>query len=1834
MAIALNKFLNKLLFLVCLTISIKSTTANRPPNFIRNLDLSVINENVPLGTVLGTLQAYDPENSSLTYGIEGTDLFIVNPRTGQVTVRKPIDRETIGSSIKFNVFVEDIVSTGGVDNNRVKVPITIFIIDENDNPPKFDIESVHQVNVSEDAQLGTLVVNKLSARDVDIVGSILRIRCDKCPPYFSVNLLEESTTNYISFSLSLIKSIDYHLNLQSIPLELIVSDGSYDTQHRLRVNIINVQNKPPIFVGSNTAVISEDLAIGSMVMTIKAIDGDAVTSDSYRQYDAGLSSFLGHNQLRGRPIVYELVSNPQDCFKIDLKSGELRVANKLDKEAFPSTNGVVTLIVKAFEADNLDKPYFNPNDPLSSSLTSVTITLQDVNDESPRFNKHEYYVTIPEGVPNGTPLASLDMLIEDRDTGSNSVFNIALTDESGIFSVEPPLATGSSSVSIKVAKGPLDYENPNQRKFILLVTATEAFTKEKRSSTATVYVTVEDVNDNLPTFDQDMYSGSVLEDALSGTIIKTIRAMDRDSLKVTSLTYSLVGNGAELFKVHDSTGVITVAECDTPGRGNCIDYETRNSYYLSYQANDGYGHSSVVPLTINIMDSNDNPPIFLREKYFAIIDEGATKFEPPLKVKARDADVTSIITYSILTGNQEKLFSIEPHSGEIKVNHQVRSKMDQIILKIQASDGGKGISTVDVEITIRDANDNSPTFEKEEYVASISESAKPGTIVEKVTAFDLDSGQNAEISYKIEKGAYDAFIIDQNTGMVTVSDTASLDYDRKSVYYVEIVATDKGVPARNGKTLMTIQLINDNDKSPYFYPSTQRCQVNENTMIGSRIHKLNATDPDADSIESLVFRIENINAVDKNGLKILPSDKVMYEIDKYFKIDSEGFIVVASKLNRDLAAVIVLNVSVTDLSSSTPSTQIGYGSVIITLIDHNDHPPVFTLPWTIQRPEYVFSMNEEQPVGTVIGNILATDVESKISKYTIEPENEYFEINQESGVLTVKQVIDFESLPNYYQDYLDAHQTNSLSIPIRFNVFAYDSGVPQLNAQALITVNIINLNDNEPIFEQLYYNTTIPEDAAPETEVIKVVAKDADKGKYGVVKYSIISQSNAGNLPVNSGEFFVIDEQTGSIKVAPAAILDRERGYKEITLQVAASDNPNLSNKNLDGSEQNLGHHQSRIHSVPVYITISDVNDNQPVFTQSEYTGNTLGHYDGLSPYKLPILQVTAKDPDEGLNGKIVYKIIDGNFKNIFAIDQYSGVVYAIKSPLDANPELKDYHIKVEARDMDGKSNFYDNAIVNIKIVEMNRNKPKFLKPRESIVHFLENQKVGAKVVQVEAYDEDNGINGIIRYSFKKNSINNVQETDEFKIDPESGLITSKISFDREERDRYELVLSAEDFMGEPKSYESLQKLTIMIKDMDDNKPEFTRNDNSDESYTFNFPENQPKGTIIGKVTALDRDEIERKVFYTIINGNRGNIFYLDKNSGQLFSNSSFDREEKSDYFLVIKASSSELTKNTTNSQLNSNDHYWLGKEEIIRESYDVNDLSLALIHIIITDINDNKPMFTKPIYRAGIHHRSEIGRIVPINIKANDADNGLNSSLIYTISSIDLYRKGYDSPDTPVRPIPSPFLINGETGRLTTTHLMAQYPVGSRFVLSIEAREKASPHRTTSSKVYLWVYDENQLIRVTIKSKPEIVNANKDKIEEILCNATNQRAIINDIKYHFSLKTSKTVKTWSDVYVLVVDDTTFNDLSPKRVIAKLDSKAGYLQHENQLEIDEITLSNAVPNVAAFLSTDIEQMDVVSLILLMLIFLIIIGFLAMIVGCCCLKSWYHHKLISKASKVQ
>jgi hypothetical protein len=112
--------------------------ANRPPTLIRNIDLSVVNENTPIDSQIFQLVALDPEGSPVTYALNGTNVFRVDRRTGVVYVAAPIDREQLGENIQFTIVIEDQVGNG-MANNVVRIPVTVYVIDENDNPPQFQV---------------------------------------------------------------------------------------------------------------------------------------------------------------------------------------------------------------------------------------------------------------------------------------------------------------------------------------------------------------------------------------------------------------------------------------------------------------------------------------------------------------------------------------------------------------------------------------------------------------------------------------------------------------------------------------------------------------------------------------------------------------------------------------------------------------------------------------------------------------------------------------------------------------------------------------------------------------------------------------------------------------------------------------------------------------------------------------------------------------------------------------------------------------------------------------------------------------------------------------------------------------------------------------------------------------------------------------------------------------------------------------------------------------------------------------------------------------------------------------------------------------------------------------------------------------------------------------------------------------------------------------------------------------------------------------------------------------------------------------------------------------
>ncbi|KAL1508861.1 hypothetical protein ABEB36_003687 [Hypothenemus hampei] len=1447
--------------------------------------------------------------------------------------------------------------------------------------------------------------------------------------------------------------------------------------------------------------------------------------------------------------MYELINNPIDYFLIDPISGDLYTARPLDKEAIKDPEGILSFQVRAHELVNGAKS----DDPLTFTTVPASVKILDVNDEPPRFNKKEYFVEIPENIPEGSALPNLDMIVSDPDEGNNSAFSLELEDISGAFSIEPKTAIGSAPVTIQVAHNNLDFEDPNQRKFIILAVAKELHTDKKLSSTSTITVSVTDVNDNAPTFDQDNYSSVVSEVASPGTPVITIVAKDRDANKFgeIGLVYKLSGTGSELFTINDRTGTVTVATCDTPGVSPCLDYETKSEFHLQFIAtdDDGKGQTTGIPLKISLTDSNDNAPVFAQSTYRIFVNEGASRFEPPQIIDARDEDKTSQVSYSIVAGNDDELFKIDSETGKLRITGSrgldVSNETDNVISMTVLATDGKFTATTLVNITVLDVNNNAPIFSKESYLEVIPEDVAIGTSVIEVQATDADIGENADIEFMLSKGTNGDFKIDNLTGIVTVA--SKLDFDRRNTYNIEVVAVDHGVPPLTGTATLTVKIINTNDKLPYFVPTTQKAEVMEDALIGTVVHTLIALDPDVNSSDALNFAAtEPISALDKHGNEVFGNDifKEFFSVDKY-----SGKVTVTNLLQRDSAAIVRIPILVTDITA--PTVQQGQGLLVVTIQDINDSPPIFVPPWTIDQPKYYLEIKEELPVDTIVATYKAFDEDSDIAGYSIYPKSEYFQINQGTGIVQIKKIVDYEVIKE-----------------LNFTVWAFDSGVPQLNVSALVRVKLINVNDHDPIFTQKSYNVSLDENSPNGSIFLQVKAVDKDAGDFGEVVYELIGEHHQN---------FHIDSKTGEISVLNSNFLDREI-ISDCVLQVIARDKAPINTR--------------RSMSVPIYITINDLNDNPPKFTDEFYEVNVMEDV-RLNP-PVPLIQLNATDLDNGINGNIHYTIISGNENDIFLIGMDTGILYAHKSLLG---QTKTFHLTVEARDGAGNGDLYDRAVLKVHVINVNDHKPVFVMPYlpNSTVEILENAaKKGFIALIVKATDKDQGENGRITYHLMHNE-QMVQENDNFAIDEINGELKLKRNLDREQNSQYEVDLIARDH-GFPKWYKEERHLTVQLVDENDNRPEFPATIAANP-YHFYVTENNDPETLIGHVQAMDRDEGKHAtVYYYILTGNENGAFKLNKATGNLYAIKSLDRETQDEYNMVIIA---------------NNDPDFYMTEEQIMEMEKLGmfaDKSIANVVVTVNDLNDNEPYFKSPIYYTAVNAMANVNEFV-LNVTAFDPDLGDNGSLTYYIRASNLYK--YRSNQSFGSIIPSPFNISQKGEMFTATYLAENNQ--HRYVVDIVAKEKGSPERETHTQAQVWIFEPKQLIRVILSRPKKEVLREKDEIITELSNATKYLIIIDEIRFHVGLGSRKN-EDWTDMYILAVDPKTNSIVSVPEILKIIDAEYDFLKDYYA----GFAIENVVP---AFVQEHTDTFDPALAALIAMMIVLFVGVISFIIVCCCLKHW-------------
>uniref|UniRef100_A0A336M3U9 CSON011722 protein n=1 Tax=Culicoides sonorensis TaxID=179676 RepID=A0A336M3U9_CULSO len=1661
--IDLNLFLNYRYvpqFLIFTTILLVTTQVqcqvlmNRAPQFIPGQDMSrfSLSENTPVNSPVYQLRGIDPEGGRLRYSISGP-VFSVDRDTGVVRLRQELDREQ-------QDIVEVIISItdepqGNAEPNTVSLRREIPIRDFNDNPPIF-LGRPYSATLSESTPVGSIVQISPTVEVIDRdegVNSDITFSCyvDKSKEGDDTCDVFEVTTEKISdgrynASIKLIKQLDFE-SRPSYVLTLLAKDGAKSNPlsafATISINLIDVQDQPPIFINAPYSItLHENTPAHVSVFEIKAKDGD--TGNPRPVLITLEDDVRGHFRLEAL--------NSSDMGHVKLITTEIPLDRELTN--ILQNGGVYTFHIRATEL-------IDGTLPGDSSITQITVVLLDVDDNLPEFNANFFNVSIPENLEMNTLLPGLSIYVTDLDLGDNSKYDLSLVNihnSEDMFTVHPKQGEGRTPIVVRV-KNPskLDYDvdDPKLREFVFDIVATSQKNKSA-SSKARIVINLQDMNDNSPMFEKTSYGLEIAENTDIGTKIADIQATDRDSFKYGKIMYVLRGFGAEYFKTNKDTGGVFVKKM--------LDYEMQKSYILTLVAIDGGGRESNANLYIEIMDTNDNAPQWEQREYIRTVREGATEFEPQFFVRATDIDGPTQgggkITYSIESENSISghVFTIDSHTGEIRISSSAKSmdtERGEYELNVVATDAGtpplKNETVVRIRVGI--SGNQRPIFKGHfnaqsdavipgppHYRVSIPENAQFGDNVTKVQAIDPD-GIDSMLVYRIV-GANDNFVIDENTGIITVSKYANLDRDTNpDSYSVVVNAVDAGIPIPETATTTVYVNIQDvNDKPPKFDKSSYIAYVSEIAPNNTEVIGLKATDTDLHS--NLRYTIvEPIKANSKSGIAFRNS--AFYK--EAFRIDPiTGVIYVNNTLNYNEVSSVILTVEVRDLFAAfNVDEQYDRTEVMIYIQAFKNTNPIFkNKGWSPTNPNISFEVNEETSPGTTILRLEAEDPvsQSVITNFElINPDQGgYISINDRTGDISLMKRLDYEAL--------EGNQTSFI-----FTVKAMVSSGKRFSI-ANINMTVLNINDHSPEFDKSSYKITILESVKYPESILTIHATDKDVVRNEIdmkMGYNEIVYSLAGtNAPL-----FTIDNRTGVIQVAKGQVLDREK-QSMIKLTGVAKD----SYGKVSSAAKT---------TVSILIELLDVNDNPPKFVQQVFTA-VIPETAAINTF---VTTIEATDPDDGPGGEIVYDLLnEGDASGLVKMNSKTGEIHT-KSSLTGKGRSEPYEIVIRAQDRGNlnpkEQSLYSDTTLLLYVGDISANDgiPFFVAPKiGQVAQVSENATIGSPVFQVIAKDHDNPstLSGKIRFRIQ----NDIEDAKSFRIDALTGLVTTVRPLDRETKDKYQIIIEVSD-MGEPPQA-ATRVLVINVMDVDDHKPRFEREIDA-RPVELEVLEEQPKDTIIGEIFAIDEDINENgAIDYAFIDGNEQGLFAInrtDDNKAVISTKKPLDHETADSYILTVKCFKFDALKQFD-----------------YRKPYNPHEKSEIKILIKVLDIDDHLPEFQLKNESNGVHSHIPINTVVT-TVKAIDVDS---SALPINISIIDVnfvsqfHRKGNKS----LIDLVNIFNLNPVNGEIRNTKSLSNY-VDGYFELKLRANNSNIPRRYTDTTIKLFVIRDKSLLRFVFAKPP-----------------------------------------------------------------------------------------------------------------------------------------------------
>ena len=1448
---------------------------------------------------LGAVHIFD--TTSFTATIYSTNLISIS------CISNTLDFET-ATTESFTLQVTD-NGTYPLSTSRT---IQVQVLDCNDNSPVFSPASM-EIELREDTPIDTVVATfNATDPDSEVAGEVTYRQTDPNEPFFTINAVTGAVT--------LIRTLDFE-DMTNHTFYVIASDSgspSLSANSFLRVTVLNVNDNLPVFSANNYIItLAEDTDTGYVYSDITATDED---EDDILFYLTGDSPFQLDEQSADLTLVTELDFENQQMysFTISAKNPNSSVSvtaevklNVMDvNDNSPViTNQVVTynvtedtqtgtfvFTVTAQDPDSgvngmfhfffhYDVTDFNitsdgvvttsmpldrettdeyklaitvqdMGDPAMSSSTYFTVLITDVNDNRPVFNSSEYFDSISEATPINSSL-NIVVLVSDLDFGANS--EIDLTDDSIVFDI----MNNGTVILVQT----LDYEL--QTMYMFTVTATDRG-NPSLSNTANYTVTVENVNDNTPVFSPSQFQQNIQEyNQLTDScecsgVIFTAQATDADN---DILTYSMTDSN--LFSINSTSGELT-ASCN-------IDRETDDSFVIIITASDGAFEANLT-LYLTVTDVNDNIPYFESPNMTVQVSEATQIGAEIASVVVGDRDIGSngAVELSIAQTDPSSTNSVLTilQDGTITLSSGLDfESIREYEFLITATDMGSPSLTnrTTFILTVSDANDNTPMFNSSNYSVSFYENTTPQSVI-CVSATDDDEDLNAQLTFFVVNSSQ---VSDELESAFSFSGCClnvnqSFDFEQIQSFTIYIGVRDAGNPSLSSSVPLYVAILDVNDNDPVFvgeYPDP--LMVSENTLINTVILTLEANDADSGLNGDVTLSLE-------------PDDT--------FNITSDGNLYTLVLLDFETTETYWITIVATDMGDVPRNISL---YLHIQVVNENDNTPMFN------QSDYQFYILEDSNISTIIGITPATDGDAGVF-----------------GELYYSVVTALDDVAEYYNiQYdrlgtligLDRETTASYSLVVQ----VADGGDPPLFDLADVTITILDVNDNSPVFDNNTVVVTIPENSPTNSLVVELHATDADQPNTpnslitfspNDTRFSLETDSTLGTVIIRTNKTTVLDRETQSIYV----------------IRVTATDNgtPALSS------------------TAYVTIIISDVNDNAPMFSAAS-ANRTLPEDTAVDTLVATFL---ATDRDE--NPTIQYTIEPSD---TFYINS-TGSVFLNES-LDFET-TQFYSLTISATDSVNSQT----ATLLVYVSDVNEFSPSFLQNYTASIY--ENSPTDSFIVTVEATDEDG--TSLLRYSVSG------ERASEFIIGDSSGNVTSQVVLDREDSRGSEIILQLQvtdsgnpDLMG-------FATLSIEVLDVNDNAPEFVN-----FPATLTFPED---ATELNQIQAIDRD----------IGDNADILFSLDEDfnlfnitpDGLLELIDSFDFEVRTSYNLTVVATDGGVNPLSTS----------------------------ATVQIDVTDVNDNIPVFLNSVFTADV--TEHVGSTVVFTAVASDADSGVNAQLRFSLSS------------------------------------------------------------------------------------------------------------------------------------------------------------------------------------------------------------------------------------------